>query len=130
MLANRKLKYWLLIGASEIILALALIAMAPTWLNSKKPWIGFAIWLTAPMMLTTSSIYAVTKLTAANKSRTIFVTAFPEYSHLAARDFLELPPAYVSSQIDLLKAVKNTESITELNISLFEILEQTKDEQT
>ncbi|MEM8721355.1 MAG: hypothetical protein AAGE84_19015 [Cyanobacteria bacterium P01_G01_bin.39] len=127
---NRQLKRWLLIGVSEIILSLALIAVAPTFLNSKKPMIGFVIWFTVPTVLTTSSIYAVAKLTAANQSRKIFITAFPEYSYLRAGDFLELSPAHVASQIDLLFSVKETSSIQEFNISLFEILEQTKNEKT
>ena len=127
---NRQLKRWLLIGVSEIIFSLALIAVAPTFLNSKKPVLGFAIWLAVPTVLSTSSIYAVVKLTAANRARKIFITAFPEYSCLNASDFLELSPAHVTSQIDLLLAVKETSAIQEFNISLFEILEQTINEKT
>ena len=125
---NRQLKRWLLVGASEIILALALIAMAPTFLNSKKPMMGFLIWSTVPTVLAGSSIYAVGKLRAANKARTIFVTAFPEYAYLEISDFLNLSPTHVASQIDLLISAKETSEVRELNISLFEILEQTKNE--
>ena len=125
---NRKLKRWLLIGISEIILSLILISIAPIFLNSKKPFVGFLIWFTIPTVLVSSSVYAVGKLTAANKARKIFVTAFPEYSYLRVSDFLELSPAHVASQINLLVAAKETPEVQEFNISLFEILEQTKND--
>lgn len=127
---NQKLKRWLIIGAGEIILSLVLISIAPTFLNSKKPIFGFLIWFTVPTVIASSSIYAVGKLAAANKARQIFVTAFPEYDYLEASEFLELSPAHVASQIDLLISAKETTEIQELNISLFEILEQTKNEKT
>ena len=125
---NRKIKHWLLIGAGEIVLCLTLISVAPIFLNSKKPFLGFMIWFTVPTVLISSSAYAVKKITAANQARKIFVAAFPEYSYLKASDFLELPPAHVASQINLLIAAKETPEVQEFNISLFEILEQTKNE--
>ena len=125
---NNKLKSWLAIAISEVMLALILMAIAPTWLNSKKPIFGFLIWFAVPTMLGTSSIYAVKKLTAANQAKNIFITEFPEHSALKATDFLELSPEWVSSQISLLKEIKETSAIQEFDISLFEILEQTKHE--
>ena len=130
MLLNRKLKHWLIIGVSEITISLILISVAPTFLNSKKPFFGFLIWFTVPTVLVSSSIYTLEKILAANKAREIFVTTFPEYSYLKASDFLEISPDYVASQINLLIAVKETSEIQEFNISLFEILEQTKNEKT
>lgn len=124
---NSKLKPWLLIGVSEIVLALILIAIAPTFLNSKKPLVGFLIWISVPTVLSGSSIYALGKLTAAHKARKIFVEAFPEYSYLGISEFLELSPAYVASQIDLLISAKEAPEVQECNISLFEILEQTNE---
>lgn len=123
-----KLKRMLLIGASEIILALALLWVAPTFLNSKKPWIGFAILLGVPIALTSSSIYAIAKVQRANKAKRIFIATFPEYADLSVSKFLELSPDDVEEQLDLLIAVKETSEIQELNISLFEILEQTKND--
>ncbi len=125
---NRTFKRWLIIGISEIILSLILIATAPTFLNSKKPIFGFLIWFTVPTVLVSSSVYVVGKLTAAKQARKIFVTAFPEYSELKISDFIELSPAYVASQLELLLAARETPEIQECNISLFEILEQTKNE--
>ncbi len=127
---HSKLKQWLAIAVSEIAISLILIAIAPTFLNSKRPFFGFLIWFTVPTVLTSSSIYAVKKIAAANKAKNIFIAAFPEYSYLKTTEFLELSPAHVASQINLLEAIKETSAIQELNISLFEILEQTKDEKT
>ena len=122
-----KLKQLLLVGMSEVIVALALISIAPTFLNSKKPWLGFAIWFTVPTVLASSSIYAVSKLTAADRARKIFIATFPEYADLGIERFLDLSPAHVASQLDLLIAVKENSAIQELNISLLEILEQTNE---
>ena len=122
-----KLKQLLLVGISEAIVSLALISTAPTFLNSKKPGFGFAIWFAVPTMLASSSIYAARKLTAAKSARNIFVTAFPEYGDVSVEKFLDLSPAYVADQIDLLAALKDNSDIQELNISLFEILEQTNE---
>ena len=123
-----RLKQILLIGASEIILSLALISAAPKFLNSKKPWLGFAIWLSVPTLLTSSGIYAFRKLYMANKAKNIFTTAFPEHSSLGISEFLELSPNHVAAQIDLLIAIKKNSDTQALNISLFEILEQTKND--
>ena len=122
-----KLKQLLVVGISEVIISLALIAIAPTFLNSKKPRFGFAIWFAVPTMLASSSIYAVKKLTAAEQARRIFITAFPEHRDLGIDKFLDMSPAHVASQIDLLIAIEETSAIKELNISLFEILEQTNE---
>ena len=126
---NGKLKLWLAVAVSEIVISLFLIALAPTFLNSKKPIFGFLIWFAVPTVIGSSSIYAIGKLRSAKKSRQIFIAAFPEYSYLTTADFLELSPDWVASQVSLLVSIKETAAIEEFNISLFEILEQTKDEQ-
>ena len=125
---NSKLKCWLLVGFSQIVISLILIAIAPTFLNSNKPIFGFLIWFSVPTTLAGSSIYAAKKLIAANKSRDIFITAFPEYSYLGVERFIDLAPACVQSQINLLMSVKESCEVQELNISLLEILEQINNE--
>ena len=122
-----KLKQMMLLGISEVIISLALISIAPTFLNSKKPRFGFAIWFAVPTMLASSSIYAARKLTKAKLARNIFITAFPEYRDVSIEKFLDLSPAHVADQIDLLATLKDNSDIQELNISLFEILEQTNE---
>lgn len=124
---NKKLKRWLTIGVSEIIISLILISIAPTFLNSRKPEIGFLIWFTVPTVLVSSSIYGVAKLKAASKARNIFIKAFPEYNYLKIDKFLDISPAHVASQINLLISAKETPEVQEFNISLFEILEQTNE---
>ena len=89
---NSKVKRWLAIAISEIVISLIVMAIAPNFLNSKKPFFGFLIWFTVPTVVGSSSIYAANKLIAANKARTIFVTAFPQYSYLKTTDFIDLSP--------------------------------------
>lgn len=124
---NSKIKQWVAVAISEIIISLILIAIAPNFLNSKKPFFGFLIWFTVPTVIGSSSIYAANKLIAANKARTIFVTAFPKYSYLKTTDFIDLSPQQVASQISLLASIQES-AIEDFNISLFEILEQTNNE--
>ena len=125
---NNKLKRWFAIAVSEIILAFILIAIAPVFLNSNKPIWGFLIWFAVPTTLAGSSVYAARKLAAANKARNVFIATFPEYSYLGIERFIDLTPEGVASQIDLLISAKESEEVRELNISLFEILEQTNNE--
>ncbi len=125
---KNKLKRWFVIGISEVILSLILIAIAPIFLNSNKPIFGFLIWFTVPTTLAGSSLYAAGKLGSANRARNIFIAAFPEYSDLGVERFINLTPERVASQIDLLISAKESEEVRELNISLFEILEQTYNE--
>ena len=81
-----------------------------------------------PTNIASSGIYAIAKFRAANQAKQIFIAAFPEYADLGVSEFLELSPAQVNAQLDLLIAIKETSEIQELNISLFEILEQTKND--
>ena len=129
MRSHKKIRNWILIGVSEIVLSLVLISIAPRFLNSKKPGIGFAIWFAVPTVLTGSGISLAQDLLKANRARSIFVTAFPEYSYLGIGDFLGRSPLD-GSEIELLTRIKETEPIQELDISLFEILEQMENEKT
>ena len=108
---HQKFKQWLAVAVGEIILSLVLISLAPTFLNSKKPFWGFVIWLSVPTVLASSSIYGLNKLMAARKARKMFITAFPEYSHLGVAEFIELSPARVASAIALLQVIKETSEI-------------------
>lgn len=123
---HQKFKQWLAIAVSEIILSLVLISLAPTFLNSKKPFWGFVIWLSVPTILASSSVYGLNKLVAARQARKMFIKAFPEYAYLGVAEFIELSPARVASAIALLQEIKETSEIQEYNISLFEVLEQMK----
>ncbi|MDY7015510.1 MAG: hypothetical protein SVX43_18325 [Cyanobacteriota bacterium] len=56
------LQKWGIVGAVEIVLSLILLAVAPVFLNSNKPAIGFAIWLAVPTLLGSSGLYATHRI--------------------------------------------------------------------
>ncbi|MDX2215435.1 MAG: hypothetical protein SFY66_19385 [Oculatellaceae cyanobacterium bins.114] len=91
---------WIAIGFVEIVLSLCLIAVAPRFLNSNRPAIGFLMWLTVPVLLGSSGLYVSVKWVNAQTVRDRFVTRFPQYSSLAITDFLDLSVAQVDEAIE------------------------------
>ena len=117
---------WLAIGITEIILSLFLIAIAPIFLNSDKPLIGFGIWLFVPSLLGSSGIYVIVKIKNAQQARSLFVRHFPSYDYLAIDTFLHIPVAKIQKNLNLLKAIDDDPSFDGLEISLIDILKQEK----
>jgi uncharacterized membrane protein required for colicin V production len=110
------------IAIIEIILSLILLAIAPIFLNSNQPILGFLIWLIIPTILIASGVYVLIRLQDAQKSRHIFVSRFSEYSHLKITDFLEFSSSYVSENLEMLENAKNDPSLESLNLSLLDLL--------
>lgn len=117
---------WVVIGVSEIILSLILIAIAPNFLNSDKPVFGFVIWLSVPTILGSSGIYVVWRIVDAQKAKSIFIDHFSDYNHLKIKDFLEIPSQQLIKNLPLLEATKNDSNFSSLELDLFELLEQVK----
>jgi Kef-type K+ transport system membrane component KefB len=113
---------WMAIAVVEIILSLVLLAIAPIFLNSNQPILGFLIWLIIPTILIGSGVYVLIRLRDAQKSRKIFVSRFPEYSHLKITDFLEFSSSYISENLEMLENAKNDPSLESLNLSLLDLL--------
>ena len=117
---------WFAIGIAEVILSLFLIAIAPIFLNSDKPLIGFAIWLFVPSLLASSGIYVIVKIKNAQKARSLFIRYFPSYDYLAIDPFLHISVAKIQKNLNLLKAIDDDPSFDGLEISLIDILKQEK----
>ncbi len=117
---------WLAIGIIEIILALFLIAIAPVFLNSNQPLIGFGIWLFVPTLLGSSGIYATVKIREAQKARSFFIRHFPDYSHLGISPFLEFSVTEIKRNLKILEAVNNDANFNRLEVSLIDILKKEK----
>jgi hypothetical protein len=117
---------WLAIGIAEVILSLFLIAIAPIFLNSDKPLIGFGIWLFVPSLLGSSGIYAIVTIKNAQKARSLFIRHFPSYAYLAIDAFLHISVAKIQKNLNLLKAIDDDRSFDGLEISLIDILKQEK----
>jgi hypothetical protein len=120
------LQKWFAIGITEIILSFFLIAIAPIFLNSDKPVIGFGIWLFVPSLLGTSGIYAVVKIKNAQKARSLFIQHFPNYAYLGIDPFLGVSITQIQQNLQLLKAINDDPNFDDLEISLIDILKQEK----
>ena len=68
-LMNSKLRRWLIIAISEIVISLILIAIAPAFLNSQKPIFGFLIWFTVPTVIGSSRSNSVSLQVGSRTSR-------------------------------------------------------------
>ncbi len=98
---------WVLVGVVESLVSLVLIALAPIFLNSNYPLIGFLIWLAVPCLLLGSMLYVILQVSDAFKARQILVSRFPDYQYLRVLDFLELPSTVVASRLDLLEVMRD-----------------------
>jgi hypothetical protein len=117
---------WATIGIVEILLSLILISIAPVFLNSNKPTIGFSIWFAVASMWGGSGFYVVARTIEAKKARELFVSRFPEYSYLQVTDFLEVPSDRVIEILEMWEALKNEPDLQMLNISLLDLLREKK----
>lgn len=117
---------WFAIGITEIVLSFFLIAIAPIFLNSDKPLIGFGIWLFVPSLLGSSGIYAVVKIKNAQKARSLFIRHFPNYTYLGIDPFLGFSVIQIQQNLQLLKAINDDPSFDDLEIALIDILKQEK----
>jgi hypothetical protein len=116
---------WLTVGVAEVLLSLILFAIAPIFLNSNKPAIGFAIWLAVPTMLGGSGLYVARRVAEARAARKLFLKRFPEYAHLGLAEFLEISPEQVIENLEMLEAIQNDPDCKTLNLSPFELLKGT-----
>lgn len=117
---------WVAVGVAEVFLSLILFAVAPIFLNSNKPAIGFALWFAVPTMLGGSGLYAARRAADARKARKLFLKRFPEYAHLGLAEFLEISPEQVIENLEMLEAIQNDPDCQALNLSPFEILKDAK----
>lgn len=117
---------WLLIGTIEFLLALGLVAIAPIFLNSNHPWLGFLIWLMVPTMLMGSLVYICWRWIDALQARKLVVDRFPQYAYLKSTDFLDFPSEQVFQKLDMLAALQDDPDLRQLNISPLELLRKGK----
>ncbi|MGK7873973.1 MAG: hypothetical protein AB4426_11875 [Xenococcaceae cyanobacterium] len=117
---------WVTIGVVEVLMSLILISIAPVFLNSDKPMIGFLIWFAVPTILGGSGFYVALRITDAKKARKLFISKFPEYFYLGITDFLELPYTHIATNLEMLEAAKNDPEFQTLNVSLLDLLHGAK----
>lgn len=113
---------WIAIGFIELVLSLCLIALAPRFLNSNRPAIGFLMWLAVPVLLGSSGLYVSIKWVNAQQARDRFITRFPQYSSLVVADFLDLSVAQVDETIEQFDAAQDDPEFQRLDISPLDLL--------
>jgi hypothetical protein len=125
-LKNRTLQTWILIGLIEIVIGLILMTIAPIFLNSDRPLIGFLIWLFVLILLVSSLIWVVWRVRDAYQSRKLFIRHFPQYRQLGVIDFLDIPFHRVKQNLLMLEAVYNDPDWENLGMSLLDLLKGDK----
>lgn len=125
MNANR-IHRWIAIGIAEVSLSLVLMAIAPRFLNSNRPAIGFLIWLAVPVLLGSSGLYVAAQWSRANHAHRLFVSRFPHYADLAVTEFLDCSVAQVAAAIEQFEALQDDPDFEYLGISPLDLLRGAK----
>ena len=117
------LRRWLAIAVGELVLSLVLLAIAPTFLNSKQPWLGFAIWITVPTLVGGSALYGVTRSLEAQRAHTLFCNTCPDWADTVSPiDFLDILLAQVQATLPQLQAWEETDETQLLHLSPLDLL--------
>jgi hypothetical protein len=69
---------WILIGLAELVLTLGLASIAPVFINSAYPWLGFLIWVGIIGAWFFSMFQVAIVLWEAARVRRLFLRHFPE----------------------------------------------------
>jgi threonine/homoserine/homoserine lactone efflux protein len=122
MMGYSLLRRWILMGIAEVLLALVLAAIAPIFINSNNPLLGFLIWLFIMVLLLGSVCYAIVQVFAAHRARHLFVRQFPHYRYLSTIDFLGLSPHQVAQGLETLNLIQTDPDYQDLHLSPFDFL--------
>jgi hypothetical protein len=122
----KTLRQWVVYGIAEILLSLVLLSVAPIFLNSSQPILGFLIWLVVVGMLSSSVVYVVFNLTHAYQARRLFLRKFPEYSYLSLKYFLGLSTSDIAQTMEVFEAAKEDPDFQSLQISPLDLLRHSK----
>lgn len=117
------LRQWVAIAVGELVLSMVLLAIAPTFLNSKQPWIGFAIWIAVPAMLGGSGLYGAARSLDAQRAHRLFCQTCPTWAdRVSLLDFLDIPFHTVQATLPQLQAWEETDEIQVLHLSPLDLL--------
>ncbi|MEM1426319.1 MAG: hypothetical protein AAGF75_07190 [Cyanobacteria bacterium P01_H01_bin.130] len=117
------LRRWLVIAVGELGLSLVLLAIAPTFLNSNAPWLGFAIWIAVPVLIISSALYGVGQLLSARRAHALFCQACPAWADtVSPLDFLGIPVAQVQRSLPQLQAWEDTDQTRLMHLSPLDLL--------
>ncbi|MCG9885372.1 MAG: hypothetical protein MH825_07330 [Cyanobacteria bacterium] len=113
----------ILVAALEGIVAVVALAIAPHWLNSDHPALGFAILVGVPMMLIGSVAYGLWRVVDAHRARHLLLALCPDQAHLSWVDFLTIPARRVRQRGADLRAIATDPAARELGLSPLDLLQ-------
>ncbi|MEY2975992.1 MAG: hypothetical protein RLZZ435_129 [Cyanobacteriota bacterium] len=113
---------WIVWGMVELILTLSLAAIAPTFINSAYPWIGFLLWLIILVLWFSSVLHVVTILHTAHRVQRFFLRHFPEESDRSLFDFTGLSVAQVRQRVADWQFLQADEDFRAIELSPLEFI--------
>jgi hypothetical protein len=116
------LRRWIVIGVIEIVVALTLAAIAPTFINSHMPILGLLIWLMILGMVGFSGGHVIWHWHQARQARRLWVRRFPQYRYLTTVDFLTFSPHQVAQGLRQLDLMQSDPDFQSLDLSPLEFL--------
>ena len=111
------LKRWLLWGAVWGVLSLVLMAIAPIFLNSYHPLLGFLIWFIVAVGWLRYGNTIILRWLRARQSRRLFLRKYPQYSSLTWVNFLNVSPQQVQQDLETLSIAQTDADYQSLNLS-------------
>ncbi|MBD2634148.1 hypothetical protein H6G52_02130 [Limnothrix sp. FACHB-881] len=114
---------WLLTALAEILLGLLLFAIAPFFLNSHWPLLGFAIVLGVPIAWVGSLGYGLWRWLDARRARTLLAQYDPVYRRLRTVQLLAISSRSVEEAIETLQLLNQDETYRVLNRSPLDLLQ-------
>ncbi|MBD2160127.1 hypothetical protein H6F46_05405 [Limnothrix sp. FACHB-1083] len=121
---------WLLTALAEILLGLLLFAIAPFFLNSHWPLLGFAIVLGVPIAWVGSLGYGLWRWLDARRARTLLAQYDPVYRRLRTVQLLAISSRSVEEAIETLQLLNQDEAYRVLNRSPLDLLQPFPDWET
>ena len=118
---------WLLTALGEILLGLILFAIAPFFLNSPWPLLGFAIVLGVPIAWIGSLGYGLWRWLDARRARTLLAQYDPVYRRLRTVQLLTISSRAVEEAIETLQLLNQDETYRALNRSPLDLLQHSPD---
>ena len=104
------------------MLLMVLAAIAPTFINSPFPIIGFFIWIVIVGLIGGSTVYVLWRFRDAYIARHLFVLSFPDYDYLGVFSFLDCSSTRVRKTIALWQEIHSEPEFQSLNMSPLEFL--------
>ncbi len=116
------LRCWILLGVIELLVCLFLMVIAPSFLNSNYPFLGFLIWLVVLSLVSLSIGVAIIRWLDARKACQLFVSYFSEYDYLTALDFLGTTSFQVCQDLETFSTLTAEPDAYRLQLSATDLL--------